>query len=265
LTFELKKRFSNRYQFGAAYVLSRAKAYGGQISDFGNFVQGVNMNLASLGNTTKVGNATLPCNIICQTSLAGIISPSSYGYGDQDERHRFTFNGIVELPWGFVASTIVQWSSARPYSMFADDDINGDGNLSNDLYSPVVTGDPTFDPIGEGDVRQAVKPNSLRGNAYFQTDARIQKNVKLKERLVMELQADFFNLFNNTNFGNAFVNISDGFGSQQPADTPVLTGTSGPAANKLPRKPTALFGGGFGGAGTVGIPFQAQFGVRLRF
>ena len=46
---------------------------------------------------------------------------------------------------------------------------------------------------------------------------------------------------------------------------PVLDGVDGPAAKALPRKPTSLFGGGFGGAGTVGIPVQAQFGLRISF
>ena len=42
--------------------------------------------------------------------------------------------------------------------MAAGDDLNGDG-IPNDFYSPVVTGDPVFDPLGKGDVRFAVRPN----------------------------------------------------------------------------------------------------------
>ena len=55
-------------------------------------------------------------------------------------------------------SSIVQLASARPYTMSAGDDINGDG-VFDDFYTPRVTDDPVFDPLGEGDVRFAVRPN----------------------------------------------------------------------------------------------------------
>jgi hypothetical protein len=42
--------------------------------------------------------------------------------------------------------------------MSAGDDINGDG-VFDDFYTPRVTDDPVFDPLGEGDVRFAVRPN----------------------------------------------------------------------------------------------------------
>lgn len=274
LTVELKRRFANRFQFGASYTWSHALAYTGLVSDFGVINQGV-----PNGSTTPT-----------QAALNGIIGPQNYGNASEDERHRFVFNGIYELPWGFIVSGVVQASSARAYNMFADDDINGDGTAASDLYSNVVTCDATFDPLCEGDVRYAARPNQLRGEPYYQTNLRIQKNIKIGERVKIEAIADLFNVFNHVNFGNAFQNVSDGLGITVPViadytqtipgvfDDPAVAAACpggnlpSPATpctftplNQLPRVPTGLFGGGFGGAGTIGIPFQAQFGLRIRF
>ena len=137
--------------------------------------------------------------------------------------------------------------------MDAGDDINGDG-VFNDLYSPYVTNDPVFDPLSEGDVRLAVRPNSLRGEPYLQTDLRVQKNLKVGERFMVSTFADLFNVFNRMNFGNEFVSAANGFGLAQPS-VPVDSGLNGPVARDLPRKPTGL----------AGPPFQAQLGLRIQF
>src|SRR5262249_44791997 len=48
LTFDLKRRFANRFQFGASYILSKARTYGGFSADFGSISQGINPRI--LGN-----------------------------------------------------------------------------------------------------------------------------------------------------------------------------------------------------------------------
>ena len=238
LTVQLFHRFSSRFQFNAWYVLSRAYKYGGGIadSDFLSFTQG-----AAPGMTPT------------RSASLGIIQPQNFGYTNQDERHRVVFYGIGNLPHGILLSGILQLASARPYSMSAGDDLNGDG-VPNDLYSPIVTRNPVFDPVGEGDVRFAVRPNSLRGMPYFQTDLRGQKDFRAKEGVVVSVFADVFNVFNRANFGNQFVSSSDGFGAAQPP-VPVNTGRTGPQAANLPRKPIGL----------SGPPFQAQLGLRVQF
>jgi hypothetical protein len=188
-----------------------------------------------------------------RSASLGIIQPQNFGYTNQDERHRVVFYGIGNLPHGILLSGILQLASARPYSMSAGDDLNGDG-VPNDLYSPIVTRNPVFDPVGEGDVRFAVRPNSLRGMPYFQTDLRGQKDFRAKESVVVSVFADIFNVFNRANFGNQFVSSSDGFGAAQPP-VPVNTGRTGPQAANLPRKPIGL----------SGPPFQAQLGLRVQF
>jgi hypothetical protein len=254
LTFNLQKRFSNRFSFGASYVLARALSYGGQASDWGNEAQGVYPGLTGW-----------------QTALKGIIGPQNFRYSTADERHRVVLNGIFELPAGFTVSGIAQFSSARPYYMYSDGDNNGDG-VWNDLYSNVMNYDPVYDPLGYGDARLALPANDLlRGDPYYQTDLRVQKIFKFGERFKMSLVADMFNVFNRVNFGSNFQNYADSFGAQQ-VDVPANSDCPGsvypctyPTAKQLPRKPTSLFGGGLGGAGTIGIPFQAQFGLRFSF
>jgi hypothetical protein len=246
VTFELKRRFANRYQFGASYTLAKAVAYGDQSSDFGMISQG-----------------TCPgCTDITSSVLAGIIQPQNFGYSSEDERQRFVFNGIAELPWGFLVSGIVQMSSARPYSIYQGFDINGDGSAFSDMWSPVVTNDPIFDPTGAGDVRFATKFNQFRGEPFYQTDLRVQKTFNLGERFKLEAIADLFNVFNNVNFGDAFIGDVLHNGTDVSSLPIPATCTD---ASCAPRIPISLFGGGFGGAGTVGIPFQAQLGLRLRF
>jgi hypothetical protein len=255
LAFNLKRQFANRFTFGASYVLSRAVTYGGQASDWGNQPQGIFPGLTGW-----------------ETQLHGIIGPQNFGYASEDERHRVVLNGIVELKGGFVMSAIAQFSSGRPYTMYSDDDNNGDG-VYNDVYSNVITGDPTFDQNWAGDSRYSLRmQNQLRGDPYYQTDIRVQKNFKFGERVKMSVIADMFNLFNRTNFGNSFQNYADSFGTWQ-VDVPTTTYDcpSGPpctfpTAKQLPRVPTSLFGAVGGvGAGTIGIPFQAQLGIRLSF
>ena len=249
-TFELKRRFANRYQFGASYILSRGVTYGGFASDFG---------LISAG--------TCPgCTDITSSVLAGIVQPQNFGYSSEDERHRFVFNGIAELPWGFMVSGITQMSSARPNIMYADDDLNGDGAFV-DYYSNTVTNDPIFDPLGIGDVRFSTRPNSLRGDPYYQTDIRVQKTFNFGERVRLEAIGDLFNIFNTVNFGGgiSFIEGDSAFDGVPLNVCPCPGGYVGPEVTELPRVPVGLFGGGFGGAGTVGIPFQMQLGLRLRF
>lgn len=254
VTFDFKKRFSNRFSFGASYVLARAVGYS-QAFDWGTEAQGIYPGLTGW-----------------QTALKGIIGPQNFGYLAGDERHRVVLNGIVELPGGFTLSGIAQLSSGRPYTMMAGHDANGDG-VNNDVYSNVLSNDPVFDPLGWGDSRYSKRmDNQLRGDPYYQTDIRVQKNFKVGERFKIAVVADMFNIFNRANFGNNFQSSSDGYDPHVQPDVPATAScpndqypcTFAPAS-KLPRIPTELFGGGYGGAGTIGIPFQAQLGLRISF
>ena len=238
LMFSLRRQFSSWFQLDISYLLSRAYNYGGVggAGDLLSFTQGAGPGLTP-----------------AQSAVQGLVQPQNFGYASDDERHRFVLDGIINLPWRMMVSSIVQLASARPYTMSAGDDINGDG-VFNDFYTPRVTDDPVFDPLGEGDVRFAVQPNSLRGDTYFQADVRLQKNFKVAERFTISAFADLFNVSNHVNFGNQFVSEATGFGLAQPP-VPVDTGLGGPAARNLPRKPTGL----------AGPSLQVQLGLRIQF
>ncbi len=51
----------------------------------------------------------------------------SWGYADFDVRHKFVLSGAYQLPYNFMASTIIQYRSGFPYSAGDDRDNNGDG------------------------------------------------------------------------------------------------------------------------------------------
>lgn len=252
LTFQVKGRVKNRVTFGASYVLARALAYGGSASNQSAETQGIFPGLNGW-----------------QTALKGIIGPQNFGYAGQDERHRVVLNGILELKGGFIVSGIGQFSSGRPLPIGAGRDLNGDG-VNNEYYSNVVTGDPVFDPYKWGDARYAnLMKAQARGDPYYQTDLRVQKTFTFHDRYKVALLADMFNIFNRVNFGDSFTLSSRNLGADVPATVKgCLSGQppcTYPTAQQLPRVPVSLFGGGLGGAGTVGIPFQAQFGLRISF
>ena len=73
LTIELRRRFANRFQFGASYVLSRALTYGGVSQDFGVFSMGVCPGCASPQRYTSQS----PFHPAVQyDSLSSVLSPN---------------------------------------------------------------------------------------------------------------------------------------------------------------------------------------------
>ena len=160
--------------------------------------------------------------------------PINFGPTGEDERHRFVVSGIFDLPWGFQIAPIYQLASARPYSLFPSClcDINRDG-VNNDRES--------VDP-GKDD-QHKLPINSQRGDSFSQLNVRASKFFKWGENYKLGLFFEAFNVFNTGNFGNQFQNV---------------TGTSDFG------KPVNFFGA-TGFSEPLGIPFQAQLGVRFSF
>lgn len=99
LLVKLDKRFSNRYQFTASYSLSSNTGF----------------------NNTR--------------ALADVFS--NPGPLDSDRRHLFSFNSIIDIPFGIRASLIAFWESRAPFSAtlpgtLTTSDLDGDGTF-NDL------------------------------------------------------------------------------------------------------------------------------------
>jgi hypothetical protein len=100
---------------------------------------------------------------------------SEYSYSDRDERHRFNFYTVANLPWGFDGNVRMQAHSAQP-----------------------ITAEPRFqNGVDTG-------RNSLRkDNAYFTFDFGVSRPFHIGERFSVIPKAEVFNLFNNKNNVNS--------------------------------------------------------------
>ncbi|HVF57179.1 MAG TPA: TonB-dependent receptor [Pyrinomonadaceae bacterium] len=159
---------------------------------------------------------------------------ANFGPTDADERHRFVLSGIFDLPWGFQVAPIFQLASARPYSIFPDCgnacDINRDG----------VAGDRE---TRDGNDQNILPPNTARGDNFQQLNVRVSKFFSFRERAKLGLFFEAFNVFNTANFGREYQNVVGQPDFGRPLNFFGATGFSEP----------------------IGIPFQAQLGVRFSF
>ncbi|HEX5731634.1 MAG TPA: TonB-dependent receptor [Blastocatellia bacterium] len=205
-TISFKKRYANRFQLNSHYTLSRAVAWFGTIADFG--LQPIN-----------------PFN--------KFDPDANFGYTPEDERHRFVLSGVIDMPWGFQVSPILQLASARPFSILPFCglcDINRDG-VANDRQTR------------DGNDQNQLPPATERGDSFKQINVRVSKFFNFTERRRLGVFFEAFNLFNAANFGNQFQNVVDTDDFLLPVNFFGATGFSEP----------------------IGIPFQAQFGFRFNF
>jgi outer membrane receptor protein involved in Fe transport len=160
--------------------------------------------------------------------------PINFGPTAEDERHRFVLSGIFDLPWDFQVAPIFQMASARPYSILPSCgcDINKDG-VTNDRESV----DPTHDD------QHPLPINNQRGDNFSQLNVRVSKFFNWGETKKLGLFFEAFNVFNTGNFGNQFQNTTGTPDFGKPINFFGATGFSEP----------------------LGIPFQAQLGVRFSF
>jgi len=163
---------------------------------------------------------------------------ASYEWGPMtnDERHHITIAGQVNLPKGFEFAPILQFGTARPYSLTNSyNTINAGGGTTvgvvvpvndqkNFLYGPnyisqfvaaaVLAGADSGDATAaaQGNIATCYYNNQctmakfdpVRGQATFRLDAKLAKNFKFGERFNLQLVAQAFNLTNRANYGNDF-------------------------------------------------------------
>ncbi len=164
-----------------------------------------------------------------------------YGTNGLDIRHQFKSAVVVTLPYGFTLSDSIQVRSGLPYPAYSLDDINNDAVANQVAFNdrPVVT--PASGKAFLLPRYPARQPN------FFQTDFRVEKNLKFSERYNLDLLADMFNL---TNHGNLFSNPNNS------AFVPsALTAVPQPSATY--RKLDQISPGS--------LPFAVQLGLRLNF
>jgi outer membrane receptor protein involved in Fe transport len=232
LALQMQHSFSHRFELTANYVLSHATTWGATVGELFDYVNGVSNVLNPFG-------------------------PGDHGPSGEDIRHRFVLAGVLQLPWKFEASTISQFESARPFTMSTPADINGDG-IANDRA--VVNGVQTT-------------LDQFRGAPFYQVDLRVSRNIALGESVTLRPFAEFFNLFNRQNPGNNFVPdisalpmpVNNTANATAFCLNPACTQTQPISSLNQLRTPAGALGDFFGLGTTVGIPFAAQFGLKLSF
>ncbi len=219
------------------------------------------------------------------------------GNSNFDTRHRFVWSFIYDVPQlsdsyprltsGWQFSSVISLMSGHPYHVNFVDDFDSDG-IYDFILRPDLVGDPfagtggpdnflnlsafavpcTLDPTGDGTVASclpgtlhfgSLPRNSLTGPDYRNVDFSIAKNTSLTERLSILFRADFFNLFNRTNFASptlpAFIALA-GFNGIDPI--------TGRGVGFLPLQATADTGAGYPSLGG-GAPRNIQFSLKLIF
>jgi hypothetical protein len=186
-------------------------------------------------------------NGVCNPYSA--FAPGDYGPSGEDVRHRFVLVGTFQLPAGFQLSILSQAESARPFTMTT--------------------------PVGNRAVINGVETtlDEFRGTPYVQTDLRVSRPFRFRERWSVTPFVEFFNLFNRNNPGAFF--ITDLSALPTPVDNlanatafclnPSCTQTQPITSLNQLRFPAGALGDFFGPGTTVGIPFAGQLGVRLNF
>ena len=222
----------DRYELTAHYTLAHATTWGATVGELFDYVNGVSNALNPFG-------------------------PGDHGPSGEDIRHRLVISGVFALPLGFEATTLAQFESARPYTMFTPVDINGDGNIND---RAVVNGVQT-------------SLDEFRGSPFSQIDLRLSREFRLGERLSLRPFAEFFNLLNRSNPGNNFVPDLSALPLRVNSlnnATALCFDSSCAMARPIRsisdlRVPAGALGDFFGPGTTVGIPFAAQIGFRLTF
>ncbi len=224
---------ARRFTLVAHYTLSSAKTWGCVLGELFDYVDGVCNPLHAFG-------------------------PGDYGPSGEDVTHRFVLAGTLHLPGGFDITALSQAESARPITLTTPVDVNGLGDSGDDRA--VINGVQT-------------SLDQFRGTPYLQTDLRVSRPFKIGERTKVMPFAEFFNLFNRNNPGANYVtdisalpvpvnNLANATAFCLNAS---CTQTQPITSFKQLLVPAGALGDFFGPGTTVGIPFAAQFGVRLSF
>jgi len=211
LLVEVKRRFAQGFQFGIAYTFAKAENTSGTGNGGG---EGAESPFGGSSSFNQFDNA-----------VNRAPSPT-------DQRHRFVFNGIYQLPKvenangfvralvnGYQLSGIFTAESGRPYS----------ATVSFPTLSFTRNGE-TFTPFGGGtlglgglSLAPDVPRNSIYGDNNYRLDLRLSRTFRIAEKVNIELLAEGFNVFNRANF--------NGFNSQLYS---VVTPSPNPPAVNTP-------------------------------
>lgn len=193
LDVSYRRRMSKRFSINTSYVLSRAVGWDGQPAGFGN----------------------TPVNPFKPWDPA-----VDFGYVQNDERHRWSFAALWDVPWGFQIAPIVQLSSARAITPTTGiSNFFGFGSGVGVAHAIVPANDPTnFTFYADVDPTETAKIDKMtaclqsgqciqaplgaaRGRAFFNADVRVTKNIKTGDWGSIRLIFQGFDITSRANFG----------------------------------------------------------------
>jgi Carboxypeptidase regulatory-like domain/TonB dependent receptor len=199
LNVDVKKRFSNNFQFLASYTWSH-----------------------SIDDSSDLQTLLLPQD---NRNFDAERADSLF-----DQRHRFVFSGVIASPssWAkaggfhralsrFTVAPIFEISSGRPFNILSNQDTNNDQSNQTDRPSVLddgtlcVPGTPGCAPlITNGEFTSgSLARNFGLTHRYVSLDLRVARLVPIGERVRLELIAEGFNLFNRFNEAAASPFIDD--------------------------------------------------------
>jgi len=240
LLVSLEKRFAHNYQFRASYTL--AKAF-----NFANDDQ-----IPFSNGPIDPGNLQL-----------------EYGPTPNDQRHRFTFSGVWDLPYGIHFSPILTLASGVPMDILVPGGANRIPQLQRNAGGRLFhTGAElnafitTLNAAGgvAGQPLPLVRDDARFNDTFNSFDFRISKTFHVGERVEIEPLGEVFNLFNVTNVLGFSKSNYSGFSNVLVRDS---NDSSSPGFlhSSSFGQPVSTAGGVFGSGG----PRAFQFGARVTF
>ncbi len=240
LLLSLEKRFAHNYQFRASYTLAKA------------------FNFANDDQIPFSNGPINPQNLQLE-----------YGPTPNDQRHRFTFSGVWDLPYGIHFSPILTLASGVPMDIL----VPGGGNRIPQLQrnaggrlfhtgaelNAFIT---TLNAAGgvAGELLPLVRNDARFNDTFNSFDFRISKIFHVGERVEIEPLGEVFNLFNVTNVLGFSKSNYSGFSNVLVRDS---NDSSNPGFlhSSSFGQPVSTAGGVFGSGG----PRAFQFGARVTF
>ena len=240
LLVAFEKRLSKKTQFRAGYTLSRTFNY---------------------ANDDQIPFSNGPIN---PNNLQ-----LEYGPTPNDQRHRFTFAGAFDLPYGISFSPIVTLASGVPMDILVPDGSqripqlqrNAGGRLFHtgaelNTFIQQVNAGGGF----AGQPLPLVSDNAQFNDRFSSVDFRLSKQFKLGETVRLEAIGEVFNIFNVTNvLGVSNVNYS-GFSNVLVRDSNDPS-SAGFRRSSSFGQPVTTAGGVFGSGG----PRAFQLAARITF
>jgi len=240
LLMSVEKRFSNHYQFRASYTLSKA------------------FNFANDDQIPFSNGPLNPNNLQLE-----------YGPTPNDQRHRFTFSGIMELPAGFRVAPIFTLASGVPMDIL----VPGGGqripqlqrNAGGRLFKNGAQLNAFINQVNAaggfgGEPLPLVSDNARFNDKFNSVDLRLSKVFKIGEHLRIEPLVEAFNLFNVTNVLGFSKSNYSGFSNVLVRDSNDPTSAGFLRSSSFGR-PVTTAGGVFGSGG----PRAFQFAARVTF